>query len=123
MTFVATVAAIQQVGARPVLVDIDPLTRTLEPRSVDRAVTGRTKAILPVHLHGGMADMEAIAGIAEAYGLTVIDAAVATRAFNTLFFTSALTSAKGCAAAGTCLSMWITTEWSLPRSISPELFP
>ncbi len=73
MTFVATVAAIQQVGARPVLVDIDPLTRTLEPRSVDRAVTGRTKAILPVHLHGGMADMEAIAGIAEAYGLTVIE--------------------------------------------------
>ena len=73
MTFVATVAAIEQAGARPVLVDIDPETRTLDPRAVDRAVTGRTRAIIPVHLHGGTADMTAIRGIAEAYGLVVIE--------------------------------------------------
>ena len=50
-----------------------PATRTLDPRSVGRAVTARTKAILPVHLHGGTADMDAICGIADAYGLAVIE--------------------------------------------------
>ena len=73
MTFVATVAAIEQAGARPVLVDIAPDTRTLDPRAVGRAVTGRTRAIIPVHLHGGTADMTAIRGIADACGLVVIE--------------------------------------------------
>jgi dTDP-4-amino-4,6-dideoxygalactose transaminase len=73
MTFVATVAAILYAGARPVLVDIDPRTRTLDPEQVAAAIGPRTKAILPVHLHGGMADMEAIMTLADAHGLAVIE--------------------------------------------------
>ena len=60
MTFVATVAAIQLTGARAVLADIEPGTRTLDPAAVAKVLTSRTRAILPVHLHGGMADMTAL---------------------------------------------------------------
>ena len=73
MTFVATVAAILMAGARPVFADIERDTRTLDPDQVSRVLTERTRVILPVHLHGGMADMRAILGIAEAHGLTVIE--------------------------------------------------
>jgi dTDP-4-amino-4,6-dideoxygalactose transaminase len=71
MTFVATVAAILYTGARPVFVDIDPVTHLMDPELIEAAITRRTKAILPVHLHGLMADMDAINLIAEAHGLTV----------------------------------------------------
>ena len=73
MTFVATVAAILYAGATPVLVDIDPATRTLSADAVARAVGPRTRAIVPVHLHGGMADMDAIMAIADAHGLAVVE--------------------------------------------------
>jgi dTDP-4-amino-4,6-dideoxygalactose transaminase len=73
MTFVATVAAILYAGARPVLVDIDPHARTIDPEAVARVVGPRTKAILPVHLHGQMADMEPLVAVARAHGLTVIE--------------------------------------------------
>ncbi len=73
MTFVATVAAIVYAGATPVFVDIDPLTGTLDPDQIDGAITTRTKAILPVHLHGLMADMDPILSIADAHGLVVIE--------------------------------------------------
>src|SRR5271168_4902180 len=56
MTFVATVAAITYVGARPILVDVDPATRNIDPMRIAAAVTPRTKAIIPVHLHGMTAD-------------------------------------------------------------------
>jgi dTDP-4-amino-4,6-dideoxygalactose transaminase len=72
-TFVATVAAIQYVGAVPHLVDIDPLDWTLDPARVEAAITPWTRAILPVHLHGRMADMNAIMEIAEAHGVAVIE--------------------------------------------------
>ena len=58
MTFVATVAAILYAGATPVLADIDPRTRNLDPAQAARAVTGRTRAIVPVHLHGAPAAMD-----------------------------------------------------------------
>src|SRR5574337_1806806 len=58
MTFVATTAAIIYSGARPVFVDVDPVTWTMDPTLVEAAITLRTKAILPVHLHGLMADMD-----------------------------------------------------------------
>ena len=73
MTFVATVAAIRYAGATPVLVDADPLTWNIDPAGIARAITPRTKAIIPVHLHGRMADMAAIMAIAAQHGLPVIE--------------------------------------------------
>ena len=73
MTFVATVAAIRYAGARPVLVDIDPVTWTMDPAALERAITPRTKAIVPVHLHGRLADMRAILAIAKRHGIAVIE--------------------------------------------------
>ncbi|MBI2828975.1 MAG: DegT/DnrJ/EryC1/StrS family aminotransferase [Acidobacteria bacterium] len=72
-TFIATIAAIQYTGARPVLVDIDPRTYTIDPALIVRATTTRTKAILPVHLYGQPADMDSILEIARARGLIVIE--------------------------------------------------
>jgi dTDP-4-amino-4,6-dideoxygalactose transaminase len=73
MTFVATVAAIQYAGATPVLVDIDQDTWTLDPAQVEAAISPRTRAIMPVHLHGRLADMDAIMAIARRHGLLVIE--------------------------------------------------
>ncbi len=73
MTFVATVAAIRYVNATPVLVDIDPDTWTMDPAAIEAAITPRTKAILPVHLHGRLADMPAIIAIADRHGIAVIE--------------------------------------------------
>ncbi|BCH35530.1 glutamine--scyllo-inositol aminotransferase [Mesorhizobium sp. L-8-10] len=72
-TFVATVSAICYAGARPVFVDVDPITLTMDPAKLEAAVTPRTKAILPVHLYGQMADMDAIMAIAERHGVPVIE--------------------------------------------------
>ena len=72
-TFVASVAAILYVGARPVLVDIDPRSFTLDPSAIEAAITPRTKAILPVHLYGQAADMDPIVEVARRHGLTVIE--------------------------------------------------
>jgi dTDP-4-amino-4,6-dideoxygalactose transaminase len=73
MTFVATTAAILYCGARPVFVDVDPDTWTMDPKLVVAAITPRTKAILPVHLHGLMVDMDSIIEIARRHGLVVIE--------------------------------------------------
>jgi dTDP-4-amino-4,6-dideoxygalactose transaminase len=73
MTFVATTAAILYSGARPVFVDVDPVTWTMDPGLIEAAITPRTKAILPVHLHGLMADMDPIMEIARRHGLVVIE--------------------------------------------------
>ncbi len=72
-TFVATAAAIVYAGATPVFVDIDPATWTMDPAAVEAAITPRTRAILPVHLHGRIADMEALARIARRHGLALIE--------------------------------------------------
>jgi dTDP-4-amino-4,6-dideoxygalactose transaminase len=72
-TFVATVAAIHYTGARPVFVDIDPVTFTMDPAQIESAITSRTKAILPVHLYGQPADMDPILAIARKHGLIVIE--------------------------------------------------
>lgn len=73
MTFVATTAAILYCGAKPVFVDIDPDTWNMDPNLVEAAVTPRTRAILPVHLHGLMADMDPIIDVARRHGLAVIE--------------------------------------------------
>jgi dTDP-4-amino-4,6-dideoxygalactose transaminase len=73
MTFVATSAAILYTGARPVLVDIDPATGTIDPLKISEAIGDRTKAILPVHLHGLACDMGPIMQIAAGRGIAVIE--------------------------------------------------
>lgn len=72
-TFVASVAAVLYAGARPVLVDMDPRTFTMDPGAIEAAITPRTKAILPVHLYGHPADMDPIMEVARRHGLVVIE--------------------------------------------------
>ena len=72
-TFVATVFAIRYTGARPVLVDVDLETATMAPEAVARAVTPRTKAIIPVHLYGQPADMDPILAVARRHGVPVLE--------------------------------------------------
>jgi dTDP-4-amino-4,6-dideoxygalactose transaminase len=72
-TFIATVAAIDYVGATPVFVDIDPVSLTIDATQIEPAITAKTKAILPVHLYGQPANMEPILEVARRYGLTVIE--------------------------------------------------
>ncbi len=72
-TFFATVGCIARTGAKPVLVDIDPRTYNINPALIEEAVTPRTKAIIPVHLFGQMADMGPIMDIAQRHGLQVIE--------------------------------------------------
>ncbi len=72
-TFIGTTEAISQCGARFVLADIEPDTFTVDPQAIERALTPRTKAILPVHLYGQCADMPGIAAVAAARRLAVVE--------------------------------------------------
>jgi dTDP-4-amino-4,6-dideoxygalactose transaminase len=72
-TAVATVAAIELAGARPVLVDIDPVHYTLDPARLEAAITPRTKAIVPVHLYGQPADLAALLEVARRHELRVVE--------------------------------------------------
>ena len=73
LTFCATVNAILHAGAQPVLADVDRRTMNIDPQSVERAITPRTRAILPVHFAGRACDMDAIMDIAKRRGLVVIE--------------------------------------------------
>jgi dTDP-4-amino-4,6-dideoxygalactose transaminase len=72
-TFLATALAVLQHNAVPVFVDIDPRTYNLDPAKIRERITRRTKAIIPVHIHGVPADMDPILAIARAHGLLVIE--------------------------------------------------
>ena len=72
-TFVATVAAIGYSGARPVFVDVDPVSYTMDPSRLEAAISPRTRAIVPVHLYGQPADMRPIMEVAERHGLPVVE--------------------------------------------------
>jgi dTDP-4-amino-4,6-dideoxygalactose transaminase len=72
-TFNATVSAILQTGARPVFVDIRDQDFCMDPGAVDAAITPRTKAIMPVHLYGLMADMDPLVAIAERHGIPIVE--------------------------------------------------
>lgn len=72
-TFVATASTISMCGARPVFVDIDPLTYNLDPSRIEAAITPRTRAVVPVHLYGQPADLDAIAALCRHYGLKLIE--------------------------------------------------
>lgn len=72
-TFVATVSAILSAGAVPVFVDVEPTSFNIDPARIEAAITPRTRALVPVHLYGQMADMAAITAIADRHGLVVIE--------------------------------------------------
>lgn len=72
-TAVATVAAIDLAGARPVLVDIEPDFYTIEPDNLEKAITPKTKAIIPVHLYGQPSNLEPILEVARKYNLRIIE--------------------------------------------------
>ncbi len=72
-TFFGTAGAIWRVGAKPVFVDIEPDTFNIDPSRIEAAVTDKTRAVIPVHLYGQTADMEAIMAVADARGLAVIE--------------------------------------------------
>ena len=73
LTFIATANAVNYTGATPVIVDIEPDTLCMCPRALERAITPRTRAIIPVHLYGHPADMDAINDIAARHDLIVIE--------------------------------------------------
>jgi dTDP-4-amino-4,6-dideoxygalactose transaminase len=80
-SFVASATTVVMAGATPVFVDVDPATYNLDPARVERAITPRTRAIVPVHLYGQPAAMDAICDLARAHGLAVVgDAAQAVGA-------------------------------------------
>ena len=72
-TFIATALAVSAVGAKPVLVDADPHTYLIDAVAVERAITPRTRAIIPVHLYGQTVDMDALMQLAERHGLFVLE--------------------------------------------------
>jgi dTDP-4-amino-4,6-dideoxygalactose transaminase len=72
-TFVASAGSIARVGAKPVFVDIDPETFNISPRAIEKAITSRTKAIMPVHLFGLSADMNEITEIATGHRIAVVE--------------------------------------------------
>ncbi len=72
-TFIATAEAIAHVGATPVFVDIEPGTYNMDVSRIEAKVTGRTKAIMPVHIFGQCVDMDPLAEVAERHGLIVIE--------------------------------------------------
>ncbi|MGI9643293.1 MAG: DegT/DnrJ/EryC1/StrS family aminotransferase, partial [Acidimicrobiia bacterium] len=72
-TFFATVEAIVHAGGVPVLVDVDPTTATIDPQAIEDAITPRTRFIIPVHLYGQPADMDAIMAIADHHDLLVVE--------------------------------------------------
>jgi dTDP-4-amino-4,6-dideoxygalactose transaminase len=72
-TAVATVCAVERAGAKPVLVDVDPVTCTIDPAAVRAAITPRTRAVVPVHLYGHPADMPALLEVARPANLLVVE--------------------------------------------------
>jgi dTDP-4-amino-4,6-dideoxygalactose transaminase len=72
-TFFATAGAVARLGATTIFVDIDPKTYNIDPAQIDKKITKRTKAIIPVHLYGQSADMDPIMEIAKKHDLVVIE--------------------------------------------------
>jgi perosamine synthetase len=73
MTFTATAAVIEHLGAKPVFVDVDPVTLNMDASAIEALITSNTKAILPVHFAGQACDMDAIMAVARRHGLVVVE--------------------------------------------------
>ncbi len=73
LTWIATAMAVRYVGATPVFADIEPTTLCLDPKAAEAAITPATRAIIPVHLYGGMADLEALQAIADRHQLAIVE--------------------------------------------------
>ncbi len=73
LTWIATAMAVRYVGATPVFADIEPTTLCLDPAAFEAAITPATKAVIPVHLYGGMADLERILAIAKRHDIAVVE--------------------------------------------------
>jgi perosamine synthetase len=72
-TFIASANSILFTGAKPVFVDVDPATFNIDPQLIEKAITPRTKAIMPVHLYGYVCDMDALQAIADKHGLAIVE--------------------------------------------------
>lgn len=72
-SFFATAGVVERIGAIPVFADIEPESFNIDPREIEKHLTSRTKAIIPVHLYGRLADMDAIVGIASSNGAAVVE--------------------------------------------------
>ncbi len=99
-TYVATAEAIALLKLKPVLVDVNPDTFTIDPKAVEAAITGRTVAIVPVHLYGQCADMEAIMDLAKKHQLAVIEDVAQAMGAN-YYFTGDGANARRSQKAGT----------------------
>lgn len=73
LTFIASVNPVLYVGARPVIVDVDPDTWTMSPSAVENAINPHTRAIMPVHLYGNPCDMDALTNLAQAHQIAIIE--------------------------------------------------
>jgi dTDP-4-amino-4,6-dideoxygalactose transaminase len=73
LTFISTANVVVYCGGIPVFVDVEPDTLNMDPHKIERVITGKTKAILPVHFHGQPADMDPMREIAQRHGLFIID--------------------------------------------------
>jgi dTDP-4-amino-4,6-dideoxygalactose transaminase len=102
MTFTATAAVVEHLGARPVFVDVEPGTLNIDPRAIEAKITPRTKVLMPVHFAGQACDMDAIFAIAKRHGLKVVEDAA--HAIPTLYHGRLL----GTLSDATCFSFYAT---------------
>ena len=120
-TAVATVAAVTLAGARPVFADVRPDTFTLDPEAVAAALTARTRAIVPVHLYGQAADMDAILNLAHRHGLRIVEDCAQAHGARTLGRPVGTLGDLGCFSFYPTKNLGAAGDGGLVLSRDPEL--